>query len=109
MALKLRTFLTTGRRSERVPRAAASVAAAGEPSRTTTAATRPQQEGATVAASQALVLRDPHQGRRRARSGSRSAGGRETVEVRAAGDSAPRRGRSRGSSGLAPERAPTAA
>jgi hypothetical protein len=65
-ALKLRTSLT---------RAVASVAAAGEPSHTTTAAARPQQEGATVAASQALVPRDPHQGRGRARSGSRSAGG----------------------------------
>jgi hypothetical protein len=37
--------LVIGRRSERVPRAAASVAAADEPSRATPAATRLQQEG----------------------------------------------------------------
>jgi hypothetical protein len=89
-ALKLRTSLTTGQRSERVPQLAASVAAAGELSRTMTAAARPHQEGTTVAASQALVPHDPFQGRGRARSGGRSAGGHETVEAPTGGDSAPK-------------------
>jgi hypothetical protein len=56
--LKLRTSSMTRWCSERAPRAAV-----GEPSRTTTAVVRPQQEGAAAAASQALVPRDPHQGR----------------------------------------------
>jgi hypothetical protein len=59
-ALKLRTSLATMRRSERVPRVAASVVAAGEPSYATTVAARPQQEEAAVVATQALVPRDPH-------------------------------------------------
>jgi hypothetical protein len=41
-ALKLRTSLVTGRRSERAPRAVASTAAAGELSHATTVAARPQ-------------------------------------------------------------------
>jgi hypothetical protein len=85
---------------------AVSVATASEPSHTTTATARPQQEEAVVGASQVLVLRDPHQGRVRTRSGSRYAGGREAAEAPADGDSAPRRGRSRGPSGPAPEHAP---
>jgi hypothetical protein len=59
-----------------------------------------------VAASQALVPRDPHQGRGRARSRSRSTRGHEAAEAPADGDSAPRRDRSRGPSGPAPERVP---
>jgi hypothetical protein len=53
--LKLRTSATTGRRSERVPREAASAAVAGKVTHITTAAARPQQEGMAVAASQALL------------------------------------------------------
>jgi hypothetical protein len=41
-ALKLRMSLVTGHHSERAPRAAASVVAAGEPSHATTVAARPQ-------------------------------------------------------------------
>jgi hypothetical protein len=81
------------------------VAAVGEPSRATTAATGPQPEEAVVVASQALVPCDPYQGREWARLGSQSAGGRETAKAPAGGDSAPRRGRSRGSSGAALEHA----
>jgi hypothetical protein len=55
-----------------------------------------------VAAVQALVPRDPHQGRGRTRSESRSRGC-EAVEAPAGGDSAPKRGRSRRSSGPAPD------
>jgi hypothetical protein len=78
------------------------VAAAGEPSRTMTAAVRPQQEEVTVATSQALVPRDPHQGHRWTRSGSRSARGHETVEAPAGGDSASRRGDRGGHMGQSP-------
>jgi hypothetical protein len=76
-----------GRHSERVPRSAA-----GEPSRVTTVAARPQQEEAVAVASQALVPHDPHQGRECARSGSRSARSRGAAEAPADGDSAPVRG-----------------
>jgi hypothetical protein len=58
-----------GWRSERVPLAAASMAAVDESSRTTTAAVRLQQGGTIVAASQALVPHDPFQGCGLARSG----------------------------------------
>jgi hypothetical protein len=78
-ALKLRTSLVTGRRSKRVPRAAASVATAGELSRATTAAARPQQEEAAAAAAQALVPRDPHEERGRTHSESQSTRGREAI------------------------------
>jgi hypothetical protein len=57
-------------------------------------------------ASQALVPHDPHIGRGWAHSGSRSIGGREAAKAPTGGDSAPGRGRSRGSSGPTPERAP---
>jgi hypothetical protein len=83
----------------------ASVAVASKLSRATTTTARPQQEEAVVATSHVLVPRDPPQGHGRARSGSRSVGGRETAEAPTGGDSAPTRGPSRGSSGLAPERA----
>jgi hypothetical protein len=56
-----------------------------------------------VAAVQALVPRDPHQERGRACSESRSARGCEAIEAPTGGDSTPRRGRSRRSSGPAPE------
>jgi hypothetical protein len=59
-ALKLRMFVTTWWRSERVPQVAASAAAVGEPSHVTTAAARPQQEEAAAVASHALVPHDPH-------------------------------------------------
>jgi hypothetical protein len=85
-ALKLRMSLATERCSERAPRAAASVAVAGEPSRATTAAARPQQE---EAAAQALVPHDPNQGRVQTRSEGRSARGHETIEAPVGGDSAP--------------------
>jgi hypothetical protein len=78
---------------------------AGESSRTTTAATRPQREGATVVPSQVLVPRDPHQGRggEGARSESQSIRGRGVIEAPIGGDSVPRRGRSRRSSRQAPK------
>jgi hypothetical protein len=59
-----------------------------------------------VAETQVLVPRDPHQGCGRARSESRSAKGREMMEAPAGGDSVPRRGRSRRSSGSAPSPRP---
>jgi hypothetical protein len=95
----------TRRCSERAPQTVVSVVVAGEPSCSTTTAMRPQHEDPVVATSQVLVPHDPHQGCERARSGSRSTRGRETVEAPASGDFAPRRGRSRGPSGPAPERA----
>jgi hypothetical protein len=78
------------------------MAAVGEPSRATTVVARPQQEVVAAAAVLALLPRDPHQGHGRTRSESRSARGREAIEAPACGDSAPRRGRSRRSSGPAP-------
>jgi hypothetical protein len=81
-----------GRCSKRVPREAASVAAPGEPSRTTTAIAKPQQGGMMVAASQALVPHDPFQGRGQAHSGGRSARGHEIVGAPADGDSASQEG-----------------
>jgi hypothetical protein len=74
--------------------------------RAATAVMRPQQEEAAAAAAQALVPRDPSQGRERTRSESRSVRGREAVKPPTGGDSAPKRGRSRRSYGPAPEPAP---
>jgi hypothetical protein len=92
--LKLRTSATTGRRSERVSRAVASAAVVGEPSRVTTAATRPHQGEVEAAASRAFVPHDPHQGCRQARSGSRPTRDRGAAGAPVDGDSASGRGRS---------------
>jgi hypothetical protein len=78
------------------------VAVDGELSYATTVAVRSQQEEAAVAAPQALVPRDPHQGCGRTRPESRSARGREAADAPTSGDSSPRRGRSRGVVGSAP-------
>jgi hypothetical protein len=105
-ALKLRTSLATKRRSERAPWAAACVAASSGPPHATTAAARPQQEETVAAAAQALVPHDPHQGRGRSRSESRSTRGCEAVEAPTDGDFAPRRGQSRRAVGPASGPAP---
>jgi hypothetical protein len=101
--LKLRTSLPIGRRSERAPRVAVSMAAAGEPSCTTTAAARLQREGATVATLQALVPHDPRQGRWwGAHSESQSIRGRSAIEAHAGGDSVLRRASRGGHPGKTP-------
>jgi hypothetical protein len=105
-ALKVRTSMTTGRRSERVQQTAASVAAVGERSRVTTAVARPQQEEAAVAASLALVPHAPPQGCGQARSGSRPTRDRGVAGDPADGDYAPDRGQSRGQSGQPPSARP---
>jgi hypothetical protein len=65
--------------------------AISEPSRTTTATTRPrQQEDVVAVTAQALSTRDPHQGRSHSRMESRGARSHRAAKTPVSGDSAPR-------------------
>jgi hypothetical protein len=93
-----------GRRSERVPRAAASMMATGEPSHTATVAAAAGGCGGGSRAGAGYPR--SHQGHGRARTESHGAGGRGAAEAPVGGDSAARGGRSRGVVGSAPRPAP---